>query len=150
MDVSRNSILLNCDSRVIMIVSSCLPILITSHSNPDATKDPAMPLLATLYHISDAAPQNACREASPLVWLVEGVERWEAPDPPPGVFPQNWGGNEPNYTITCMVLKATANDRRHLALCHDEFRGPPSGLCRSGGISNNYYCAIRFFLVDLL
>ncbi|GFX57030.1 uncharacterized protein TNCV_3701951 [Trichonephila clavipes] len=30
-----------------------------------------------------------------------------------------------------MVLKATANDRRHLALCHDEFRGSLSGLCRS-------------------
>ncbi|GFV31865.1 putative DD41D transposase [Trichonephila clavipes] len=36
-----------------------------------------------------------------------------------------------------MVLKATANDRRQLALCHDEFREPASGLCRSGGISNN-------------
>ncbi|GFT12940.1 hypothetical protein TNCV_5096151 [Trichonephila clavipes] len=36
-----------------------------------------------------------------------------------------------------MVLKATANDRRHLALCRDEFRGPRSGLCQSGGISNN-------------
>ncbi|GFY32391.1 hypothetical protein TNCV_3558991 [Trichonephila clavipes] len=33
-----------------------------------------------------------------------------------------------------MVLKA--NDRRHLALCHGEFRGPRSGLCRSGGISD--------------
>ncbi|GFX15751.1 uncharacterized protein TNCV_2132371 [Trichonephila clavipes] len=31
-----------------------------------------------------------------------------------------------------MVFKATANDRRHLALCHDEFRGPRSGLCRTG------------------
>ncbi|GFU94628.1 uncharacterized protein TNCV_293471 [Trichonephila clavipes] len=30
-----------------------------------------------------------------------------------------------------MVLKSTANDRRHLALCPDEFRGPRSGLCRS-------------------
>ncbi|GFV64629.1 hypothetical protein TNCV_850781 [Trichonephila clavipes] len=30
-----------------------------------------------------------------------------------------------------MVLKATANDRRHLALCHVEFHGPRSGLCRS-------------------
>ncbi|GFV59196.1 uncharacterized protein TNCV_2339371 [Trichonephila clavipes] len=50
---------------------------------------------------------------------------------------QNWGGKEPNRTVTCMVLKATANDRRHLALCHDEFRGPRSGLCRSGSISNN-------------
>ncbi|GFX83668.1 hypothetical protein TNCV_326171 [Trichonephila clavipes] len=32
-----------------------------------------------------------------------------------------------------MVLKATANDRRHLALCHDEFRGPSSGLFQSEG-----------------
>ncbi|GFS53780.1 hypothetical protein TNCV_731601 [Trichonephila clavipes] len=31
-----------------------------------------------------------------------------------------------------MVLKAMANDRRHFALCHDQFRGPRSGLCRSG------------------
>ncbi|GFU65728.1 hypothetical protein TNCV_5058621 [Trichonephila clavipes] len=42
----------------------------------------------------------------------------------------------------CMVVKATANDRRHLALCHDEFRGPRSGLCRSGGISNSITVAI--------
>ncbi|GFU65366.1 cytochrome P450 3A11 [Trichonephila clavipes] len=55
----------------------------------------------------------------------------------PGILPQNWGGNEPNHTITCMVLKATANDRRHLALCHHEFRGSRYGLYRSGGISNN-------------
>ncbi|GFX78778.1 uncharacterized protein TNCV_1919111 [Trichonephila clavipes] len=53
------------------------------------------------------------------------------------VLPQNWGGNEPNRTVPCMVLQDTANDRRHLALCHDEFRGPRSELCRSGGISNN-------------
>ncbi|GFW47731.1 hypothetical protein TNCV_2829211 [Trichonephila clavipes] len=26
---------------------------------------------------------------------------------------------------------------RHLALCHDEFHGPRSGLCLSGGISDN-------------
>ncbi|GFX04826.1 hypothetical protein TNCV_2248091 [Trichonephila clavipes] len=30
-----------------------------------------------------------------------------------------------------MVLKATANNMRHLAFCHDEFRGPRPGLCRS-------------------
>ncbi|GFY09601.1 DUF4817 domain-containing protein [Trichonephila clavipes] len=48
---------------------------------------------------------NSRGAASPLVWLVEGVERWEAPDHPPGVLPQNWVGNEP--TVTCMVLKAT-------------------------------------------
>ncbi|GFV89977.1 hypothetical protein TNCV_4643191 [Trichonephila clavipes] len=36
-----------------------------------------------------------------------------------------------------MVLKTKANDRRHFAPCHDEFCRSRSGLCRSGGISNN-------------
>ncbi|GFW23221.1 uncharacterized protein TNCV_3803211 [Trichonephila clavipes] len=80
---------------------------------------------------------NSRGAASPLVRLVKGEERWEASDHPQSVLPLNWGGIEPNRTVTCMVLKATANDRRHLALCHDEFRGPLSGLCQSGGISNN-------------
>ncbi|GFU67822.1 uncharacterized protein TNCV_4528911 [Trichonephila clavipes] len=66
-------------------------------------------------------------------------EWWEATDHPLGVLPQNWGGNESNCTLSCIVLKATSNDRRHLALCHDEFRGPQSGLCRSGGISKRNY-----------
>ncbi|GFV60232.1 uncharacterized protein TNCV_3553921 [Trichonephila clavipes] len=61
----------------------------------------------------------------------------EASDHPQSVLPLNWGGTEANRTVTCMVLKATDNDRRHLALCHDEFLGPRSGLCLSGGISNN-------------
>ncbi|GFX34901.1 hypothetical protein TNCV_2328411 [Trichonephila clavipes] len=39
--------------------------------------------------------------------LVEGGGAWEASDPS-----QNWVGNEPKRTVTCMVLKATANDRR--------------------------------------
>ncbi|GFW97646.1 uncharacterized protein TNCV_685161 [Trichonephila clavipes] len=55
----------------------------------------------------------------------------------PGVFSQNCGGNEPNHTVTCVELKATANDRRHLALFHDEFREARSGLYRTGGLSNN-------------
>ncbi|GFU38874.1 hypothetical protein TNCV_3539951 [Trichonephila clavipes] len=42
---------------------------------------------------------------------------------PPNVLPLIWVGTEPNRTVTCMVLKVTANDRRHLALCHDEFLG---------------------------
>ncbi|GFU79514.1 uncharacterized protein TNCV_2915741 [Trichonephila clavipes] len=79
---------------------------------------------------------NSRRAASPFVRLAEGEERWEASDHPQSVLPLNWGGIEPNRTVTYMVLKATANDRRHLALCHDEFRGPRSGLCRSRGISN--------------
>ncbi|GFT29125.1 hypothetical protein TNCV_3587381 [Trichonephila clavipes] len=34
-----------------------------------------------------------------------------APDYTQGTLPQNWGATEPNYTVTCMVLKATDNDR---------------------------------------
>ncbi|GFX59424.1 uncharacterized protein TNCV_4793601 [Trichonephila clavipes] len=45
--------------------------------------------------------------------------------------PSKWGGTELNCTVSCMVLKATDNDRRHRAHCHDEFRKPRSGLCRS-------------------
>ncbi|GFU63640.1 uncharacterized protein TNCV_4588451 [Trichonephila clavipes] len=67
---------------------------------------------------------NSRRAASSLVRLVEGEERWNAPDHPQGVLPLNWGETELNRSVTCMVLKATANDRRHLALCHDEFPGP--------------------------
>ncbi|GFW37067.1 uncharacterized protein TNCV_5019651 [Trichonephila clavipes] len=67
---------------------------------------------------------NSHRAASPLVRLVEGEERWEEPDHPQVVLPQNWGETELNRSVTCMVLKATANDRRHLALCRDEFHGP--------------------------
>ncbi|GFV49810.1 uncharacterized protein TNCV_1390921 [Trichonephila clavipes] len=54
---------------------------------------------------------NSHRAASPLVWLVEGEERWEAPGQPHGFFSLNCGGTEQNRTVTCMVLKAKANDR---------------------------------------
>ncbi|GFW56814.1 uncharacterized protein TNCV_160441 [Trichonephila clavipes] len=37
---------------------------------------------------------NNRRAASPLVWLVEGEERWEASDHPQSVLPLNWGGIE--------------------------------------------------------
>ncbi|GFV16204.1 piggyBac transposable element-derived protein 4 [Trichonephila clavipes] len=39
-------------------------------------------------------------------------DRWEAPDSLQGVLSQNWGRIEPNPTITCMVLKHLAKDRR--------------------------------------
>ncbi|GFV24972.1 uncharacterized protein TNCV_884381 [Trichonephila clavipes] len=55
--------------------------------------------------------------SSSLVRLVEG-------DYPQGVLSQNRGETELNRCVTCMLLKAMANDRRHLALCHAEFRGP--------------------------
>ncbi|GFX21656.1 uncharacterized protein TNCV_1400701 [Trichonephila clavipes] len=66
---------------------------------------------------------NSRRAASYLVRLVEGEEKkWVVSDYSQGVLPQNWGANQPNRTVTRMKLKATANDKRHLALCHDEFR----------------------------
>ncbi|GFT61221.1 uncharacterized protein TNCV_1613751 [Trichonephila clavipes] len=65
--------------------------------------------------VSDAdcgAVGTGRRATSPLVWLVEGEERWEAPDHPQGFLPLNWVGTEQNCTVTCIVLKAKANDRR--------------------------------------
>ncbi|GFX46172.1 hypothetical protein TNCV_2298211 [Trichonephila clavipes] len=49
---------------------------------------------------------------------------------PWGALPQNWGGTELNRTATCMVLKATANDRRTSNPCHDESLGPRSDYVR--------------------
>ncbi|GFV38872.1 uncharacterized protein TNCV_2814881 [Trichonephila clavipes] len=67
---------------------------------------------------------NSRRATSPLVRLVEGELRWDAPDHHQGALSLNWGETELNRSITCMVFKAKANDRRPLALCHDEFSGP--------------------------
>ncbi|GFX88697.1 uncharacterized protein TNCV_4636181 [Trichonephila clavipes] len=37
---------------------------------------------------------NSRRAASPLVWLVEGEKRWEAPGNPQGLLTLNWDGSE--------------------------------------------------------
>ncbi|GFY29533.1 hypothetical protein TNCV_2627031 [Trichonephila clavipes] len=55
---------------------------------------------------------NSRRATRSRVWLVKGEERWEAPDHSQGVLSQNWGGTEQNRTVTCIVLKGKANDRR--------------------------------------
>ncbi|GFY05305.1 hypothetical protein TNCV_2207511 [Trichonephila clavipes] len=62
------------------------------------------------------------------VKLVEGKLRWEAFDHHQSVPPVNWRETEPNRIVTSMLPKATANDKRHLAHCPDEFRGPRSGF----------------------
>ncbi|GFT51717.1 hypothetical protein TNCV_4870381 [Trichonephila clavipes] len=59
-----------------------------------------------------------------------------APDHP-RYSPSKLGWKRANSYCHLMVLKAMTNDRHHLALCHDEFCGSRSGLCRSGGINNN-------------
>ncbi|GFU36882.1 uncharacterized protein TNCV_2670611 [Trichonephila clavipes] len=79
-----------------------------------------------LYSASvDGGTLNSSVAASPFVRLVEGKAKFVVLDHPESVLPQNWGGTEPNRTVTCMVLKAKANDRRkNLALHCDEFHGP--------------------------
>ncbi|GFW48460.1 uncharacterized protein TNCV_1110191 [Trichonephila clavipes] len=51
----------------------------------------------------DGGTLNSRRTTSPLVRLMEGEERCKASDNPQGVLHQNWGGNKPNRSITCMV-----------------------------------------------
>ncbi|GFY25296.1 uncharacterized protein TNCV_2484161 [Trichonephila clavipes] len=51
---------------------------------------------------------NNRRAVSPLARLMEGEGKWEASDHSHRILPLNWGGTEPNSTVTCMVLKATA------------------------------------------
>ncbi|GFW33061.1 uncharacterized protein TNCV_2109911 [Trichonephila clavipes] len=45
---------------------------------------------------------NRRRATSPLGRLVEGEERWEAPDHLQGVLPQNWDDIELNRSATCI------------------------------------------------
>ncbi|GFU18429.1 uncharacterized protein TNCV_1981061 [Trichonephila clavipes] len=90
---------------------------------------------------------NSRRAISPLVRLVEGEERWEAPDHHQGVLPCNWGGSEQNRTVTCMVLKATDNDRlKNLPLAAMNFAGLDlmvlsSVPLRHGGTLNSHRAA---------
>ncbi|GFY09231.1 cullin-4A [Trichonephila clavipes] len=58
---------------------------------------------------------NSRRTLSHLVNVVEGKEV-VAPNHPLCVLPQNRGETELSLSVTCMVVKATVNDIRHLAL----------------------------------
>ncbi|GFT33252.1 uncharacterized protein TNCV_4767361 [Trichonephila clavipes] len=60
---------------------------------------------------------KSLRAASPIVRLV-------APDHPLDVLPQNLGETDLNRSVSCMVLKATANNRRQLTFSHVKFRRP--------------------------
>ncbi|GFV28832.1 uncharacterized protein TNCV_4544951 [Trichonephila clavipes] len=65
---------------------------------------------------------NNRRATSPLVRLGEGEEGWKTPDFSQGSSPENCGETEQNCIVTCMVLKAKANDRRkNLNISRDEF-----------------------------
>ncbi|GFT61176.1 hypothetical protein TNCV_4340111 [Trichonephila clavipes] len=49
---------------------------------------------------------NNCQAASPLVRLVEREGKWMASDYSRVILSLNWGGTEPNDTVTSMVLKS--------------------------------------------
>ncbi|GFW11290.1 HTH_Tnp_Tc3_2 domain-containing protein [Trichonephila clavipes] len=55
---------------------------------------------------------NSRRAPSPLVRLVEEEERWEAPDHPQGVFPQNWGTTELNHAANWMWTREGTHVRK--------------------------------------
>ncbi|GFT30458.1 uncharacterized protein TNCV_2377461 [Trichonephila clavipes] len=55
---------------------------------------------------------NSHLAASPLLRLVEKKVKYEAPNHPQRLLPQNWGGTEKNRIVTYMVLNAKHNDRR--------------------------------------
>ncbi|GFV13123.1 transposable element Tcb1 transposase [Trichonephila clavipes] len=70
-------------------------------SNPGVDMD----VCKCIVPLRHAGALNSRRAASPLVWLVEGEERWQASGHPQGFLPLNWGRTEQNRTVTCMVLK---------------------------------------------
>ncbi|GFV19774.1 transposase domain containing protein [Trichonephila clavipes] len=90
---------------------------------------------------------NSHRAASHLVWLVEGEERWEAPDHPQGFIPLNWGGTEQKRTITCMVLKAANDRRKFYPLAEMNFTGfdltSSRTYCNGSKARNKYFRNLR-------
>ncbi|GFV05912.1 hypothetical protein TNCV_2552791 [Trichonephila clavipes] len=65
-------------------------------------------------HVRHGDILNSCQATSPLVRLMEGVERREV-SAPQGILPLNWGGIKLNRIVTFIVFKAvTANDCVHL------------------------------------
>ncbi|GFT28619.1 uncharacterized protein TNCV_4832091 [Trichonephila clavipes] len=83
-----------------------------SDTDCDAVAGEDMDVCKCIVPLWHGGTLNSRRAASPLVWLMEGEERWKAPDHPQGYLPLNWGGTEQKRTVTCMVLKAKTKDRR--------------------------------------
>ncbi|GFW35721.1 uncharacterized protein TNCV_4435701 [Trichonephila clavipes] len=71
-----------------------------------------MDVCKCVMHVRHVDTLNSRQAAYTLVRLVKGEEKWEDLDHLQGILPQNWGGAELNHTVTCMVLKATAIDKR--------------------------------------
>ncbi|GFX99226.1 uncharacterized protein TNCV_2494071 [Trichonephila clavipes] len=70
---------------------------------------------------------NSRSAASPLVSLAEGEERWEAPDLPQDICPQNWGEAERISSVRCNHSKPSAVSAAEKAFCVTEWN--PQLLC---------------------
>ncbi|GFV42663.1 uncharacterized protein TNCV_840181 [Trichonephila clavipes] len=66
-----------------MIISSRIGVHETFRSEPStglgSNPGEDMGVCKCIVHLSHGGTLNSRRAASPLVWLVEGVERWDAP-----------------------------------------------------------------------
>ncbi|GFW59300.1 hypothetical protein TNCV_2910451 [Trichonephila clavipes] len=97
-----------------------------------------LPKSTTIHHHysfsqKEAVGRAVCviRGATFSIFVRGGKTARAGPGPPQSILPQNWFGTESNRTVTCMVLKATTNERRkYLTLCSDEFRGSRSDIAR--------------------
>ncbi|GFX07055.1 transposable element Tcb2 transposase [Trichonephila clavipes] len=69
-----------------------------------------MDVCKCIVHSWHGGTLNSRGDTSPLVILVEGEDKRKASDHPRHLHPQNWGETQQNCTVTCMVLKAKANN----------------------------------------
>ncbi|GFX59902.1 hypothetical protein TNCV_4984151 [Trichonephila clavipes] len=67
-------------------------------------------------HLLHGGTLNSRRAARPLIKLAEKGEKRDAPDSLQVILPQNWGRTKSDHTVTCIMLKATANYRRTFSL----------------------------------
>ncbi|GFW75655.1 uncharacterized protein TNCV_4428381 [Trichonephila clavipes] len=102
----------------------CLTAFVTAvcHIRPRTESREGIDVYKYIVPLLHGYTLNSRQAQSSLVRLVEGGERWKFPDHLQSVLPQNWSVTESNRTITCMVLKATENDRCKPTPFHDEFR----------------------------
>ncbi|GFV26394.1 hypothetical protein TNCV_5087071 [Trichonephila clavipes] len=67
---------------------------------------------------------NSHQTTSPLVRLVEVEDRKEVPGNLQRFTPQNWGGTEPNHSISCWCSELRLTTGVYRSLRRNDFRGP--------------------------
>ncbi|GFX20443.1 hypothetical protein TNCV_3488011 [Trichonephila clavipes] len=80
---------------------------------------------------------NSHRVESPLVRLVTGNDRWEAPDPPPGCPPTKLGWNRAKLYCHMYGAQGYGSDRRTSSPLPGLISWTWIWLFQTGGISND-------------